>query len=120
MKICKSAVQLVAGGLLILGGAGQAFAGADTPAVDDKADAALFEEVCTGCHVASQATSVKRSADQWGQTIDRMVSYGAQISDEDYYRLVDYMARHYGPDQAALNHQNMNGSAVQNKAGMAG
>ena len=98
MRIRKSAVQFIAAGLLIAGGAGQAFAGAGSADVDDEADAALFQKICTGCHLASQATSLHKSADQWGQTVDRMVSYGAQISDDEYYRLVDYLARHHGPE----------------------
>lgn len=57
---------------------------------------AMVERVCTGCHVAGQVTSQKRSADAWSETVEKMISYGAAVSDEEFPSVVSYLAKYYG------------------------
>ncbi|HEX8302684.1 hypothetical protein [Sphingomonas sp.] len=57
----------------------------------------LFEKKCTGCHVASQTTSRHKTADEWAATVDQMMGFGAQVSDAEYPKLVEYLAATYGP-----------------------
>lgn len=52
---------------------------------------------CTQCHVASQVTSQRKTADQWATTVSQMMGFGAQVSDEEFDPLVTYLATHYGP-----------------------
>ena len=62
----------------------------------DAPEKPVVERVCTGCHVAGQVTSQKRSADAWGETVEKMISYGAKVSDDEFASIVGYLARHYG------------------------
>lgn len=76
---------------------------AQTPpaaAADDAATGALVEKTCASCHVISQVTAQRKTADQWAGTVDQMIGYGAQVSDADYPKIVDYLAKHYGAGAA--------------------
>jgi mono/diheme cytochrome c family protein len=77
---------------------------APPPAAADAADAAaraLVEKNCSGCHLLSQVTVQHKTADQWATTVDQMISFGAPVADEDYPKIVDYLAKHYGAQAGA-------------------
>jgi hypothetical protein len=59
--------------------------------------AALLEERCTTCHSLERTTSVRKSRDEWEQTVIRMVSRGAELNAEEQEILIDYLAETYGP-----------------------
>jgi mono/diheme cytochrome c family protein len=59
--------------------------------------AAAFEAACTQCHLASQATAQSKTSEQWAQTVDQMIAYGAEVSDEQYAQIVHYLSTNYGP-----------------------
>ena len=69
-------------------------AAAAAPAAD--ADLALVQQHCSTCHLVDQVTARNKTADEWAETIDRMVDHGMQISPEDSKRITDYLAAHYG------------------------
>lgn len=54
---------------------------------------------CGACHAPSLITGKKLDADAWAQLVDQMISRGAPVEDKDYDTIVDYLARHYGPDK---------------------
>jgi cytochrome c5 len=64
------------------------------PAIDG---ATLLETRCSTCHGVDRATSLTKTADEWEQTVTRMVSNGAQLTDAEKSVLVDYLAQNYGP-----------------------
>jgi mono/diheme cytochrome c family protein len=57
---------------------------------------AVVQKSCTGCHVAGQVTSQRKSADQWTETVEKMISYGAKVSDAEFATIVSYLSKHYG------------------------
>ena len=57
---------------------------------------AVVQKACVSCHVAGQVTSQRRSKDQWADTVEKMISYGAPVSDAEFDTIVAYLARHYG------------------------
>jgi cytochrome c5 len=61
----------------------------------------LVEKTCSSCHVISQVTAQRKTADQWAGTVDQMIGYGATISDADYPKIVDYLAKYHGLEAAA-------------------
>ena len=63
-------------------------------------DKALVQGKCTGCHVGSQVTSQRRTAAQWASTVETMSSYGATFSDDEFERIVNYLAKNFGPAPA--------------------
>ncbi len=57
----------------------------------------LMNTRCNKCHSLERVTSAKKTADQWNQTVSRMITNGAQITPEEQKVLVDYLAKTYGP-----------------------
>jgi quinoprotein glucose dehydrogenase len=75
-------------------------AGSAARADDDFAPGDMHDVVakaCTACHVGAQVTSQHKSAEQWGETVNQMISNGAQVRDEDVDKVVAYLAKNYGP-----------------------
>ena len=62
----------------------------DGPGKDD------LVKVCSKCHSVDQATSLRQNAAGWGDTITKMVSLGAQGSDEEFDRILNYLAKNFG------------------------
>lgn len=65
------------------------------PQIDPDED--LTHLRCTSCHAASRFTGAHRSADEWEQVIDRMISHGARVSAEEYPRIHAFLSRTQGP-----------------------
>jgi cytochrome c5 len=57
----------------------------------------LLEERCTDCHALSRTTSAKKSAEEWEETVVRMIGHGADLNDEEQAVLIEYLAQTYGP-----------------------
>ena len=54
--------------------------------------------VCSTCHEAAKATSVKLTREGWIETIDRMKAFGAAGSDEEFAAVLEYLATHFKGD----------------------
>lgn len=52
----------------------------------------IVAQKCVMCHDLVIVTSRQASTDEWQEIIARMVTYGAQLSDEEIGLLVDYLA----------------------------
>lgn len=57
----------------------------------------LLEDRCVACHTLDRVESAGKSREAWLETVNRMVDYGAQLSDAEKEVLVDYLAETYGP-----------------------
>jgi cytochrome c5 len=64
------------------------------PAIDG---ATLLQTRCTACHSLDRVTQAKKTSAQWDQTVTRMISQGAQLTDAEKQVLVEYLAKTYGP-----------------------
>lgn len=61
---------------------------------------AQLEAACTQCHAAEVINSQPRSRDDWTAVVARMIGSGAQLSDDEYKLVLDYLTTHFGlPDQ---------------------
>jgi hypothetical protein len=76
----------------------QAPAGGITPALTTPAiDAAgLLDQRCSVCHPSTRAKTAQKTQAEWQQTVDRMISKGAQLTDAERAALIDYLAKTYG------------------------
>src|SRR5687767_1613740 len=54
--------------------------------------------LCSTCHEAAKATSVKLTREGWVETIDRMKAFGAEGADEDFAAVLEYLATHFKGD----------------------
>ena len=60
-------------------------------------DLALLQEHCSACHAIDTVTAQNKTADEWAETMDRMIDHGMQISPEDSKKVTDFLVAHYGP-----------------------
>jgi cytochrome c5 len=56
---------------------------------------------CTACHGADVIVAQRRTPDEWGQVVDRMVGNGASLSDEQYKTVVTYLQKNLAPAATA-------------------
>ena len=60
-------------------------------------DQMLVTQACTTCHLASQFTTQRKTAGEWAQAVNQMIDKGAVIGDNEFDRIVSYLAKNYGP-----------------------
>jgi len=89
MKACLVAL------ILVFGSAPAGFAQDTLPDAPGKKETLL---VCSTCHEAAKATSVKLTREGWVETIDRMKAFGAAASDEEFAAVLEYLATHFKGD----------------------
>lgn len=56
----------------------------------------LVIEVCTYCHEMERVTEQHLSAGQWRGLIKGMISEGPPVTDQEFDRIVDYLAKNFG------------------------
>jgi uncharacterized membrane protein len=61
----------------------------------------LLTQRCTRCHELSVVSARRASAEEWRETIERMLTYGAQVSEDEMETIVSYLARTQGPQSPA-------------------
>jgi hypothetical protein len=66
---------------------------------DGKGKAELLR-ICTVCHAADTATSLRQSPDAWMATVQQMVQRGADGSDDELHSIVLYLSTNFGPEPA--------------------
>jgi cytochrome c-type biogenesis protein CcmH/NrfF len=67
------------------------------PSTGGSDGASLLQDRCTKCHNLDRVTSAHQTADQWNQTVSRMIQNGAKLTSAEQQVLVDYLAKTYGP-----------------------
>jgi hypothetical protein len=55
----------------------------------------LVEQRCTVCHSLRQVTQARKTEQGWRQTVQRMVSYGAQLNQQEEQVVIQYLAQTY-------------------------
>jgi competence ComEA-like helix-hairpin-helix protein len=76
--------------LPFLHGQGQA---GDLPDTKDKA---TLQRVCTSCHELDEVLASRRTAIGWQQSVDDMISRGAEGSNQEMEAVVAYLTRYVG------------------------
>jgi competence protein ComEA len=73
---------------------------ADSESLPDAPGKAVIIRACLPCHNV-KVTTAKRatgSAEEWTQVVDKMISQGAELSDDDIELVVKYLTTYYGPN----------------------
>ena len=55
----------------------------------------LVQTACTSCHGPDKFTTVRLTREEWRETVDLMVRYGAHLKAEDVPLAADYLARSF-------------------------
>jgi PQQ-dependent dehydrogenase (methanol/ethanol family) len=61
----------------------------------------LVTRVCAGCHGLNYITGTRRTAEQWDYIVPMMVSYGANLREDEVEIIIRYLTRHFGEDSAS-------------------
>ena len=84
----------------------------------------LVTTLCVGCHLLQIPLTQRKSSEQWRDTIDDMISRGAQIFDDEMELMVDYLSTHYGVESepaqtsgASQQEKNLPQSAASDQSG---
>jgi len=95
--------MLASGWAVMVGVAQEPAAGAPPPApagqqmvLASGPGADVFQRVCVLCHTPDRIVSVRKSKVEWEEIIDKMITRGAQVTDDNYGPIEDYLLRNYG------------------------
>ena len=62
---------------------------------------AIAEENCQACHKLTNLTKAHKSLDDWKDTVQTMIDRGANVPSDKVDILVQYLAKNFGPKDAA-------------------
>jgi hypothetical protein len=65
------------------------------PAGDGRA---AVEAACYPCHSADLLAQQRLTEKQWTANVEKMMRWGAKVSDADKPRIIAYLAKHFGPE----------------------
>ena len=57
----------------------------------------IVVKTCVQCHAADVVTNTGKSREEWSTTVSTMVGNGATVSDADFGKVVDYLAKSFPP-----------------------
>jgi competence protein ComEA len=69
---------------------------AQTPDIPGKAET---ERICTQCHDLARSLSLRQDRSGWQATMDKMMTMGAEATEQEQKAVVDYLTRYYPPDE---------------------
>ena len=73
----------------------------------------LVVRKCTQCHSAKNFSSYRQTSSAWDETISKMQSKGLVLSDEEYDKVLGYLAANLGPAPAPVNVNTASASDLQ-------
>ena len=53
------------------------------------------QKFCSDCHELERSTSLRQDRDGWKATLNKMISLGAQGTEEEFSMVLDYLSRNY-------------------------
>lgn len=59
---------------------------------------ALADQACLSCHSADIISQQRLNEKQWTAELDKMIAWGAEVPEEKKDELVEYLLKHFGPD----------------------
>lgn len=60
----------------------------------------LTVRVCGACHEPQRAASVRLTREGWETVVTKMVGLGAKVTDDEFVKVVDYLAENYKGEAA--------------------
>jgi competence protein ComEA len=74
-------------------------------------------KLCSQCHELERSISLRQDRAGWQATVEKMVSLGAQGTDEDFRLVIDYLAKNY-PGEAVPKININTAKAINLEAGL--
>ncbi|MGH9619699.1 MAG: ComEA family DNA-binding protein, partial [Bryobacteraceae bacterium] len=57
----------------------------------------VVERVCSQCHSPNRVSTLHQDKQAWENTISKMANMGAQGSEQDFYAILAYVTKNFGP-----------------------
>lgn len=100
-------IQSIYSVMLVVVMSAHAFAQATPPApagnaLPDGPGKPIVERACVGCHSLKVIVSKKASRDDWSKVVNEMVTRGADLSDDEIDKVVEYLSTNFKPDNAKI------------------
>src|SRR5215470_8854655 len=64
------------------------------------------EKLCSDCHELARSLSLRQDRDGWKTTVNKMISLGAQGTEQEFAAVIEYLSAHYAAE--ALPRLNVN------------
>ena len=58
---------------------------------------AVAQRVCTKCHAMNTTTGQRNSPARWSDIVDDMVGRGAEATDAEIVKIIEYLSANFGP-----------------------
>jgi len=75
------------------------------------------QKVCSQCHELERSVSLRQDRDGWKATMNKMVSLGAQGTEEEFEAAFEYLVRNYPAEQVPRVNVNT-ATAIELEAGL--
>ena len=89
--------------LILFLGAGLAAPFLSAQSLPDGDGKAVMQKICNACHEAEVVIGMKQTKEGWAATIDEMVSRGAEGSDAEFDKIIEYLAKNFGKEGGKIN-----------------
>jgi cytochrome c2 len=66
---------------------------------DESRGKEIFENRCLGCHEADLTRQQRLSRQGWTREVDKMIRWGAAVTDAEKEPLIDFLFKSYGPQR---------------------
>lgn len=64
----------------------------------------IIQRACANCHSLKVIVSKKATKDDWTKTVNEMVTRGADLSDDEIDKVIDYLATNFKPDNPKIEY----------------
>jgi cytochrome c5 len=89
---------------------------AQAPSLPEGNGVSVVKAKCLGCHEADLIVGQKLTRTGWTREIDKMVRWGAVVTETERDPLIDYLAAHFAPAPAVAHARAAEGEAVFKRA----
>jgi polyhydroxyalkanoate synthesis regulator phasin len=101
------AIQFIYSAMLTVVMSSYAFAQATPPAspnnaLPDGPGKPIVVRACVGCHSLKVVVSQKATREDWSKIVNEMVTRGADLSDDEIDKVIEYLSTNFKPDDAKI------------------
>jgi cytochrome c5 len=91
----------IVGAFMVFAVAFGSLARSQEPSLPEGEGKEVVERMCAGqCHGLTTVVNTRLTKEQWDTTVNAMVARGAEGTDEDVQKAVDYLAKYFGKPPA--------------------
>jgi competence protein ComEA len=94
-SVSRSNTRIARAALLLALGAGANFLWGQLP---DGPGRQETEKLCSNCHELARSVSLREDRDGWKTTINKMISLGAQGSEQEFATVLEYLSAHFAAE----------------------